>query len=252
MLQWLPEEIGPKLGPAKPMDLMVLSPETKDAVDEARFWRDSERWYKERNIPWKRGWLLAGEPGTGKTSLARAVAQELDLPVFVFDLASLSNEELRDAWRRTMRNVPCMALLEDMDCTFEGRKNIAKTENGLSFDALLNTMDGMEGSDGLLMIVTTNHIEKVDAAISSRPGRIDRVLQMTLPDRAGLLQVAKRILGDRSEDIDALVDEGIRNKETVCKFQEKCGRMALQLHWEKHRQRPLATKPKIGNKISVC
>jgi hypothetical protein len=260
-LKWKVEDIGPALLPhVRPTELMVLSPEVQEAVDEAIFWKQNKNWYKDRNIPWKRGWLLWGIPGTGKTSLARAVAQELDMPIWVFDLASLTNEELREGWRRMSQFSPCIALLEDIDGTFDGRRNVAvegKNREGLTFDALLNCIDGVERCDGVLVIVTTNKIDKVDSAIgvrqedgtSSRPGRIDRVIEMKPPNREGLIRVAKRILDKRPDLWETMADAAFAKGETVCQFQERCCQIALKQKWENFKLRratgTLKTQPRI-------
>lgn len=252
-LKWKSDELGPKLVEGgKPTDLLVLSKVAADAVNEARFWRESEDWYKARSIPWKFGWLLYGRPGTGKTSMARAVAQELDLPIFVFDVASLSNEELRDGWRRMLRSVPCMAVIEDIDGTFHGRTNVVaagRADGGLTFDALLNALDGIERSDGVLVVVTTNDISKVDPAIgvpqdgrSSRPGRIDRVIEMTPPDREGLMRVARRILDEQPEMWEQMSTDAHARTDTVAQFQDLCGKLALAHRYELRRQSALVRK----------
>lgn len=250
-LRWKRDQIGMPLLPqtcSRPTDMMILSPDVQEAVDEAVFWLESEQWYKDRHIPWKRGWLLYGKPGTGKTSLARAIAQELDLPIWVFDLASLTNEELREGWRKMSQTAPCMALLEDIDGTFDGRVNVAvegKYREGLTFDCLLNCIDGVERVNGVLVVVTTNKIKTVDPAIgipqsdgsSSRPGRIDRVIEMREPDRDGLMRVAKRILDKNPECWDTMVDEAFAKRQTVCQFQEKCAQVALKNRWKMFRLR---------------
>lgn len=250
-LGWTHDDLGPpRPANKKPTEDLILSPEASNAVDEARFWKSSADWYQARRIPWKRGWLLFGRPGTGKTSLARAIAQELDLPVFVIDLASMSNPELRSAWRRIADNSPCIVLIEDMDGTFHGRKNVAvegKQREGVTFDCLLNCIDGVESNDGVLLIVTTNDISKIDPAIgipengvSTRPGRIDRVIEMPNPTRDGLHRVAKRILDENPELWDELADEGAKRNETVCQFQERCAQLALKLRWAKFKKAPTA------------
>jgi hypothetical protein len=248
-LKWKTEDLGIPLSPSlRPTELLILSTDVQEAVDEAVFWKQNREWYRQRNIPWKRGWLLHGVPGTGKTSLARAIAQELDMPVWVFDLASLTNEELRDGWRRMANSAPCIALLEDIDGTFDGRKNVAvegKNREGLTFDALLNCIDGVERCDGVLTIVTTNKMEKVDPAIgkpqddgtSSRPGRIDRVIEMKAPSKDGLIRVAKRILDKRPDLWEPMSEAAFQRGETVCQFQERCCQIALKQKWENFKLR---------------
>lgn len=63
-------------------------------------------------------------PGTGKTAIARAIAEDLDMPLFVYALGQLLNEELEKSWAEIQAHIPCIALFEDFDNVFEGRQNI--------------------------------------------------------------------------------------------------------------------------------
>lgn len=218
------------------MDRLALDRETLDLVQEAKRWRDTENWHRERGLPWRRGYLLHGAPGTGKTALARALAEDLDLPVFVFDLATLKNDELLKAWNQMLAEVPCMALMEDIDAVFDGRKNVAVNQGpALTFDCLLNCLDGVQRADGLMVMITTNHLDRIDPAIGqpdgigTRPGRIDRVVSMGLLDDEGRRKVAERILDEWPEWIDDLCLAG--RQDTPAQFQERCGRLALKLHY---------------------
>jgi hypothetical protein len=238
-LVWKFSELGPEQpDPGTSVDRLALSDDALQLVEEARRWKDNEPWYKSRGIPWRRGWLLYGPPGTGKTALARAVAEDLDLPVFVYDLASLYNHELQHEWACMLAEVPCMALIEDIDAVFDRRRNvISRDQQHLTYDCLLNCLDGIERSDGLFLVITTNRLDRIDPALglpdehtgSTRPGRIDRVLQMGPLDEAGRRKIASRILEDWPGEWEALVEAGIG--DTGAQFQERTARKALELHY---------------------
>jgi len=238
-LKWSIDELGlPKR--KDPFESVALSKECSLALSEARLWKKSETWHKERLLPWKRGWLLYGAPGNGKTSFVRALAQDLNMPINVFNLSHMSNDDFESAWRRTLENAPCIALIEDIDAVFDGRKNIINPQMGITFDFILNSIDGIENSDGVFLIITTNNIDKIDPAIgqvvksdiSTRPGRIDRSIFVDNPDKAGKEKIANRILSDYPEKIKNIIIEG--ENDTGAQFQERCSRLALNMFWEKN------------------
>lgn len=200
LLRHKPEDIEP-LPTFESLDDMVMSATVRDATEAIRRWFADHVWCVQHGIPWRIGFLYEGDPGSGKTSHARGVAVELDLPVHVFDLATMNNEDLRISWLRMVAEAPCMALIEDIDRVFDGDRNVAPqsgmlTSGGLTFNALLNAIDGIERYDGVLLIVTTNHLEKVDSAIKARKGRIDQVVHFGPLDHAGRVTLARRIVED--------------------------------------------------------
>lgn len=229
LLGWSPEDIGMDKKFATFASLS-LSPELRAIVEELKRWASLKGWYVDRGIPWKRGYLFQGEPGTGKTAFARAAAEELDFPVHVFDLATMSNTDLREEWNKMLKGTPCMVVLEDIDGIFHGRENVSPggslfASGGLTFDALLNCVDGVERTDGVLLVVTTNHPEHIDPALANRPGRIDRVVEFHPLDFQGRLKLAERILGegDRAHRI-AVEGDGM----PAARFIEACCRAALE------------------------
>lgn len=255
------------------LESLYFPKEIKQLIDLIGVWVRSKDWYKERNIPWKRGWLLYGIPGTGKTALARAFAEDLDLPIYFYSLSQMSNNELIEAWQSMQLNVPCIALIEDIDSVFDKRKNIAqfsplffgnhanqnngtlnedsnyRNQTPLTFDTLLNCIDGVDKTDGVFTIITTNDITKIDEAIgqpkvlengtqefiSTRPGRIDRAIELTYMTSENKFRMAEKIL---SEFPDKLQEVGLhilnRIDETPAQFQEYCSQIALREHWKKN------------------
>ena len=229
-----------------PIGRIAMTPDQVDALQEAKVWLASKEWFQTRGVPWKRGWLLKGPAGTGKTSTARAAAQHLGLPLYLFDIASMTNGDFQDAWDRASGNTPCIVLIEDIDAVFNGRENMVSAKHdvfGMTFDCLLNCVDGAINSDGILLMVTTNHPEKLDAALSgvesdgmtTRPGRIDRSIEFGPLDEQGKRKIAARIFEGFPESAWAdLVDQ---TPASGAQFQERCTRLALRLFWEREEER---------------
>lgn len=225
-----------------PFEWYAFPQHVLDSVENVRQWFRSRHWYKAKRVAWRRGWLIYGTPGTGKTLLAKCVAQDLDIPVFLFDIASMNNEEFETFWGQASMHTPCMILFEDFDAVFHGRDNVTPTtEHKLTFDCLLNCISGIESNEGVLMILTTNHIEHMDPSmgvstekgtISSRPGRIDDVIQLSNMDEPCRIAMTERILGFRGDDLASFVKK--TDGMTAAQFTEMCNRTALQMIFEKN------------------
>ena len=246
---WTMEDLGPDPNLKDPMAHLALQDDVMEAIQEAKRWADSKDWYSERQIPWRRGMLMYGPPGTGKSSLAKALAQFLNMPIYSLDISTMDNREFYDAYQDALTNSPAMVLIEDLDAVFQGRVNMAAEKGcGLSFDCLLNTISGVESSDGVILIITTNNIQHIDPAlgcpergtISSRPGRIDRTVELAYLTAPGRRKIATRIMsGCHDSWIPYLVEKGV--KDTGAQFQERCTSIALELFWSAD---PSAQAPK--------
>lgn len=237
-INWSTDDLGHPIG-ERPMERLSLNSNMTKLYKEIKFWFKSKLWFEERGIPWKRGYLLHGPPGSGKTSVIRAIAQDLDMPIYLLDLASMNNQDLQEAWNKISNNVPAVALIEDIDGVFQGRENVAKTTDGVSFDCLLNCLDGIQSSSGILVFITTNKLNYIDPALyeppslnkdeviqnmPSRPGRIDRVIEVDGLDHAGKMKLAMRIVQDQ-ELAKKLVEDGA--KDTPAQLQERCCRFII-------------------------
>lgn len=130
----------------------------------------SQSWYSERGIPWRRGYLFYGIPGSGKTSLIMALAGHFRMNLHILNLGNhyLTDDTLMSL----MSRVPARSfiLLEDIDAAFNQRNKASDSK--LTFSGLLNALDGAGAKDGSLVFMTTNHIEDLDPALT-RPGRAD-------------------------------------------------------------------------------
>jgi mitochondrial chaperone BCS1 len=130
----------------------------------------AEEWYTERGLRWKRGHLYEGPPGSGKTSLAGALAGHYKMDLY---LCSVSDKGMTD--ERLTRgllevNERSIVLIEDIDCVVKGRE--VQGDGGVTFAGLLNAIDGVASKPGVVFILTTNHPEALDPALL-RAGRVD-------------------------------------------------------------------------------
>ena len=136
---------------------------------------ESKSWYEQKGIPYHRGYLFHGPPGTGKTSLAVALASEINYPIYYINLNSFKNDsDMIEAFSEMKKQA--IILIEDIDTTkltnVRTDDNIEDRPNSISLSVLLNLIDGILSNPDKILIFTTNHLNKIDPAII-RDGRID-------------------------------------------------------------------------------
>lgn len=190
------------------MDLVVVDEQLSSVDESVRDWVNGRLWYKERHIPWRYGLALHGLPGLGKTNAVRYISAKYNMPIFQFDLANMTNECFTSAWQRVISDSSVFGsiiLLEDFDTIFHDRTNIIDSEMGITFDVLLNTIDGVQLNDGILLVVTANNFNNIDPALSLRPGRIEKSVEFKLPSADWRRKCAMNILKDWPVAIDLLV-----------------------------------------------
>ncbi|KAL0067612.1 hypothetical protein AAF712_005327 [Marasmius tenuissimus] len=129
---------------------------------------DSEELYKDLGIPWKRGLIMHGPPGNGKTISLKVIMKTCDAkgyaPLYVKSFQSYLGDEysMQMVFNKARQLAPCVVVLEDLDSLI--------TDRNRSF--FLNQLDGLEGNDGLLVVGTTNHFDRLDPGLSTRPSRL--------------------------------------------------------------------------------
>ena len=170
-----------------------------DIVRDAESFSKAKAWYADRGIPYRRGYMLDGPPGTGKSSLIFALASHLNKSLYVINPASvLTDQALAEAF-----DVPedSIIVIEDLDAISVSQQRVSgekkEEEHGITLSGLLNAIDGVGASEGRILIVTTNHPENLDSALM-RPGRIDRKFHIGALDHDLALAMCERFLGDEA------------------------------------------------------
>ncbi len=174
--------------------------EAKEEVQElVEFLRDPSKFQKlGGKIP--RGVLMVGQPGTGKTLLARAIAGEAKVPFFTISgsdfvemFVGVGASRVRDMFEQAKKHAPCIIFIDEIDAV--GRHRGAGLGGGhdereQTLNQLLVEMDGFEGNEGVIVIAATNRPDVLDPALL-RPGRFDRQVVVPLPDVRGREQILK-------------------------------------------------------------
>lgn len=200
---------------------IYLTEKTKELItSEMDKFMCFEKIYKQNGIPYKKGFLFYGPPGTGKTSLVKALANQFNIGVYIFDIndGSINDENICSTINSISGEGNRILLFEDIDSAFADKeelkyqqrledieepnskkkddKNIVPKNNKkfLTYSGLLNALDGvMSGQNGTILIMTTNYYEKLGSALI-RPGRIDLCLELSFCDRYQLIMMTKNMI----------------------------------------------------------
>ncbi|QDZ24957.1 P-loop-containing nucleoside triphosphate hydrolase [Chloropicon primus] len=190
----------------------------KDEVQEVvEFLRQPKR-FLEMGIRTPAGVLLVGQPGTGKTLLARAVAAEANVPLincsgaeFVDEYVGMGAAKIRDLFELAREKAPCVIFIDEFDGLGKARTGGAGSEEMHTCNQLLAEMDGFTNNTGVVVLAATNRAFVLDKAVL-RPGRFDRVLEMPLPNREGRTEILE--VHGRDKKFEPNVDLNIIAKAT--------------------------------------
>lgn len=232
---WKEEDIGEPLARDTFANL-ALSSALEGVRHEANAWLKSREDYESRGVPWRYSIMLHGTPGQGKTSFVRALAQEMNVPVYILDIATMSNQELSKHWSTCAADAPCIVLTEDIDRAFDENKMLRRPSEHkvLTLDCLLNCLAGVEDASGVLAIFTANFLDNIDPALL-RPGRMDTKVEVTGLTPEGMRHIAQRILRGYPEAIEEVCNAaGLEESGAI--FERRCQARMVAIFKEQHKK----------------
>lgn len=213
-------------------DVAGIDEEKAQLEEIVQFLKYPEKYTKNgAKIP--KGILLHGQPGTGKTLLAKAIAGEADVPFFQVNGSSFEERfvgvgasRIRELFNKAKKEAPCIIFIDEIDSIARSRYN-KYSDNVQTLNQLLAEMDGFDSDDNVIVIAATNHIDVLDAAII-RPGRFDRHVYIPMPDviarekilrvhadnkkleeDVSLKEIARKTVGFSGADLENVLNEAV-------------------------------------------
>ncbi|MBO7643064.1 MAG: ATP-dependent zinc metalloprotease FtsH [Alphaproteobacteria bacterium] len=194
-------------------DVAGIDAEKQELMEIVDFLKNKDK-FRAVGARVPRGVLLSGEPGTGKTLLARAIAGEANVPFFAASgsdfsgiIVGLGVAKIKEMFEMAKRNAPCILFIDEIDAI--GQKRSTQIHNDQDREQTLNQllieMDGFANNTGIIVLGATNRVDMLDPALL-RPGRFDRQVYIELPDLSGRNEIlnlyANRV--KMSKDIDLM------------------------------------------------
>ena len=190
--------------------------EAKESLMEIVDYLHNPKKYTAIGAKLPKGALLVGPPGTGKTLLAKAVAGEAHVPFFSISgsdfvemFVGMGAKRVRDLFEQAEAKAPCIVFIDEIDAIGKSRDNQigGNDEREQTLNQLLTQMDGFDDSKAVVVLAATNRPEVLDKALR-RPGRFDRTIQVTQPDKQGRIDILKvhcqKVRLDESVDLNEI------------------------------------------------
>jgi len=188
----------------RPIESVILDKGVKERIiADLLDFLASAKWYYDRGIPYRRGYLLHGPPGSGKSSFIQALAGTLDYNIAILNLSErgLTDDRLNHLLTIIPRRT--LVLLEDADAAFSNRRIQTDADGyrgaNVTFSGLLNALDGVASAEERILFLTTNHADRLDSALV-RPGRVDMTVCLGEATRWQTGTLWDRFYGDLDRD----------------------------------------------------
>lgn len=188
----------------RPIESVILDKGVKERIiADLKDFLASAKWYYDRGIPYRRGYLLHGPPGSGKSSFIQALAGTLDYNIAILNLSErgLTDDRLNHLLTIIPRRT--LVLLEDADAAFSNRRIQTDADGyrgaNVTFSGLLNALDGVASAEERILFLTTNHADRLDSALV-RPGRVDMTVRLGEATRWQTGTLWDRFYGDLDRD----------------------------------------------------
>jgi len=195
--------------PSRTLDTVYFDDKLKQKFrNDIKEFLKKEKEYDEFGIPYKKNYLLTGIPGSGKTSIIKAMCREIGYSLCIF---SINHDVDNNTALAAFRDIPpkSVLLFEDIDCLFEKRTSSDANKSQFTFSHLLNLLDGVFSRKGLISFITTNHPENLDHALL-RQGRTDMIIHMNYPKKVDVKHLFRDMMRKEeltSEEIDRDFDK---------------------------------------------
>jgi len=184
------------MGTMRPRSLeSIYSNKLQLILDDLKMFQESESKYREKGIPYRRGYLLHGPPGTGKTITVKAMAAFLKRDLRILNLkGGLQLDSLMSGNKK-------LIMIEDIDATSKNVNKRTKDEDGAegsgpTLSDILNAIDGVATGHDIIFVFTTNHPDKLDPALL-RPGRVDVEVELTYMTQPEFEMACKNLYGEK-------------------------------------------------------
>lgn len=182
---------------------------SQKVLSDVQEFLDSRAWYSRRGVPYRRGYLLHGPPGCGKTSYIMALAGKLEYDICQMNLSNSALSDERLNYLLNVAPIKSIILLEDVDAAFLSREDIDFSKSAyqglgrVTLSGILNVLDGVSSSEERILFMTTNYPEKLDPALT-RPGRVDMKVYIGHASNSQLARAFERFYPPELGSVDGM------------------------------------------------